>query len=60
MEGFIIILAAIGVYLIPTVIAVQEKKANRNSIIALNILAGWTIAGWIGALIWALAKDREA
>lgn len=60
MEILIIVFAVIGIYLIPTIIAVQEKKINRNAIVALNILAGWTVVGWIGALVWALAKDRQA
>ena len=27
-------------------------------LIALNILLGWTVIGWVVALVWALTKDN--
>jgi hypothetical protein len=25
----------------------------------LNLFAGWTALGWVGALIWAVIKEKE-
>lgn len=44
-------------YFIPTIIAYSRKKANRLAILALNALLGWTIVGWVVALVWALKID---
>jgi hypothetical protein len=29
------------------------KKTHRIPILLLNLLLGWTMLGWVGALIWA-------
>src|SRR5436189_1044156 len=38
-------------YVLPTILA--WKKTHRMPILLLNLL-GWTVLGWIGALVWAL------
>lgn len=57
---FLIFCATIAffVYFLPFAIAWERKKDNKWAIFALNLLAGWTFAGWLGALIWALLKDK--
>lgn len=47
------------VYLLPTIIAKQNKHHNVVAICALNILLGWTLVGWVVALVWALTKPAE-
>lgn len=39
-------------YVLPTILA--WKKKHRISIVLLNLLLGWTVLGWVGALVWAL------
>jgi hypothetical protein len=59
--GFVVILvcaASISLYFIPA-FAGRYKK-NRAAIFWLNFLLGWTMVGWIVALVWALTKDAEA
>lgn len=45
----------IVIYFIPTIIV--ANRVNPSPIIALNILTGWTIIGWIISLVWALNRD---
>ena len=46
--------AAIALYFSPTLVAaVEKKRPNALSIGLLNLLAGWTVIGWIAALVWA-------
>ena len=54
-------LLAVGgfVYFFPTVVAFYGKKSNRGAILVLNLLLGWTLLGWVGALIWAMVAQRE-
>jgi hypothetical protein len=59
--AFVVILvcaASICLYFIPA-LAGRNKK-NRAAIFWLNFLLGWTMVGWIVALVWALTKDAEA
>jgi len=50
-------LAIVIVYFIPSMIA--SGRRNNGGIIALNILLGWTLLGWVGSLIWALSAPRK-
>ena len=44
-------------YFLPTIVAGIRNKKNRAAICVLNILAGWTIIGWVGAIVWACVED---
>lgn len=52
-----LLIAAIAIYFAPSDIAWGKK--GRNGIIALNILLGWTFIGWVVALCWALAAEKN-
>jgi RsiW-degrading membrane proteinase PrsW (M82 family) len=47
----------IAVYFLPTIVAASRHKRSENAIVALNLLLGWTLIGWIVALVWALTAD---
>jgi uncharacterized membrane protein HdeD (DUF308 family) len=55
--GIILLLIGAFLYFLPTIIG--RKKRNAGAIGALNLLAGWTIVGWIIAFVWAATKDPE-
>jgi hypothetical protein len=44
-------------YLLPWVVAAMRGKKNSGAILALNVLLGWTVIGWIIAFIWALTTS---
>lgn len=46
------------VYFLPAILG--RKKRQATALLALNFLLGWTVLGWIGALIWALSADNAA
>jgi len=43
------------VYFVPSFIAFSRGHPHRKWILILNLLAGWTLIAWVGALIWSLA-----
>ena len=49
---------ALALYFVPSFIAVNRNKRNKNAIFALNLLLGWTFVGWVVALVWSLMKDE--
>ncbi len=55
---FIIVLALFG-YFIPTMIAILRKKKNTLAIFLLNLLLGYTLVGWLIALIWAVMYEDK-
>lgn len=40
-------------YFLPTMIALARQHQNGLAIFILNLLLGWTMFGWIVALVWA-------
>jgi hypothetical protein len=55
MHGLVFLLLGGVLYFLPTLIG--HKKANAGAIFVLNLLLGWTVIGWIVALVWALTVD---
>jgi predicted RNA-binding Zn-ribbon protein involved in translation (DUF1610 family) len=53
---FLIIVAGILLYFLPTILG--HKKQHATGIILLNIFLGWTLLGWLGALIWAVSSPE--
>jgi hypothetical protein len=53
--GFVVCLA---LYFLPTIIG--WHKRNAGAIFVLNLLLGWTLVGWVVALVWALTSDAPA
>lgn len=44
-------------YFLPTIIAMARSKRDSMSIFLLNLLLGWSVIGWVVALIWAVKTD---
>jgi len=57
LPGLILILIAGFFYFLPTVLATSNKKRNAGAVFLLNLLLGWTLIGWIVALVWGACKD---
>ncbi|MBI5014363.1 MAG: superinfection immunity protein [Deltaproteobacteria bacterium] len=43
----------------PAGIAHQRHHHQLGAIAALNLLLGWTVLGWIGALVWAFTAVQQ-
>ena len=44
-------------YFLPAIIAFAKSKRDAGAILVLNIFLGWTLIGWVVALVWALKED---
>jgi Superinfection immunity protein len=55
---FVVLVLALllAVYFLPALIARDRKHHNAAAIFVLNLLLGWTLLGWVAALIWAFAQ----
>lgn len=51
--------ACIALYLLPTLIAVTRKHPQSIPLAIVNMLLGWSVIGWIGALVWSLVSYRR-
>ena len=59
MEVIALLLGAL-LYFLPTLNAVSRKHRSRGAIFLLNLVLGWTVIGWLGAVIWSATGNVEA
>lgn len=44
-------------YFLPAIVAFARSKRDAGTILLLNFFLGWTMIGWVIALVWALRQD---
>ena len=60
LVGFQLILGFMfGIYLAPSIVAVVRGHHRWPWIGFLNFATGWTVAGWIAALVWSVTGIRQ-
>lgn len=47
-------------YFLPSIIALARSKRDTLAIFLLNFFLGWSVIGWIIALVWAAKNDAPA
>lgn len=45
-------------YMLPWMVAALRGKSNHIAILVLNLLLGWTVIGWIIALVMACTSHQ--
>ena len=54
----LVLVVSIGLYLLPTIQAISRGQPNTTAIIIVNVALGWTLVGWVVAMVWAV-KEPE-
>ena len=56
LEVIVFLALVVATYFLPTIIVKQrtDKFPYTTPIFVLNLLTGWTIIGWVIALVWAV------
>ena len=59
---FILILAVLAIiaYFIPSIIGLKRKIRNKEILVIVNLLCGWTCVGWILCLIWSITEQTTS
>jgi len=58
--GFYLVLGSmLGLYMAPLIIALVRDHHRLPWIGLVNFAAGWTIVGWIAALVWSVTAIRQ-
>ncbi|MBO5928224.1 MAG: superinfection immunity protein [Clostridia bacterium] len=60
MESIVlIIIGCVLIYFLPSCIGWSRSHNNGTAIFILNLLLGWTILGWVCALIWSFTNSNK-
>ena len=57
-ERILLVVGAI-IYFVPTGLAWWMHVKSTRAIFYVNLVFGWTIIGWIVALMWAMSERNE-
>ena len=55
----LMLIAVVFIYMLPTLIAFGREHRRRMDVTVVNILFGWTLIGWLLAIVWALRNPTE-
>lgn len=53
-----VMVASLALYMFPTIEAYARKRVNIAAIGTVNLFFGWSILGWVLALVWALKHEE--
>ena len=57
---FALLLIPFGaIHFLPTIIAALRDARSVVGIFLLNLFLGWTVIGWVVALIWAITNEPK-
>jgi len=59
MEPEIIIILLLAIYILPSIIVIIRNHQSSTSIILLDLLLGWTLVGWVFALVWSFTNPAQ-
>lgn len=48
------------IYFLPSILAYNYGHENAQNIALINIFLGWSVIGWLIALIWVFSKPGGA
>jgi Superinfection immunity protein len=53
----VLLLFLFTLYMFPALVAAVRGVRRPAGLVVLNLFLGWTILGWVGALIWAAQAE---
>lgn len=56
-SGALYVTIMVALYFLPVLIAAGRSHRNFASIALLNLFTGWTLIGWLAALIWSASDN---
>lgn len=59
MSDIAAIFFGLALYFLPWLVARGRDHHQAGAIAMLNLLLGWTVLGWVAALIWACTAVRK-
>ena len=59
ITGFGLMAFCLGFYFLPFIIALVRSHTNKTAVFMLNMFLGWTLIGWVVALVWSFKNAAE-
>lgn len=59
MDGALGIVLVFSIYFAPAITACLREHQNALAVFVLNLFLGWTLLGWVLALVWSCTAVRK-
>jgi Superinfection immunity protein len=63
LEGALVLIfgiaASFAIYFLPTIIAMARSHPATVPLFLLNLFLGWTLLGWVAALVWSAMPIKQ-
>jgi len=59
LDGSLFLLLLAAIYFLPSIVAVYKEHSSAGAVAALNLFLGWSLLGWIIAIVWALSDPTK-
>lgn len=56
ITGLVLLAIFFALYFLPSIVAATRDHHNSLSIFLLNLFLGWTLIGWVAALVWSVSN----
>ncbi|MEO0497934.1 MAG: superinfection immunity protein [Pseudomonadota bacterium] len=54
--ALVVVVLAASIYFLPAIVAHKGRHRNKTAITVINLFFGWTLLGWVLALVMAVWK----
>lgn len=58
--SILMVVVMVALYFAPTIIAIIRKHHNVMPVALVNTLLGWTVVGWVVALVWSFSSPPSS
>ncbi len=55
----VLIVVAAAIYFVPSLVAGRRRHHQGVAIFVLNLFLGWSLLGWVAALVWACTAIKK-
>lgn len=59
MGDLVVWIVVFALYFLPSMVAGGRNHPNSNGIGVFNLLLGWTVLGWVVALVWSMTSPAK-
>ncbi len=54
---WVMVIIAVAIYILPTILVWKRQSSRRWKVTAINLLLGWTLIGWVVAMVMTFAYE---
>lgn len=58
-QAIMLVIICFVFYFAPTFNALSRKHPNKSQVFLMNLFLGWTLIGWVVALVWSASAMKR-